>query len=69
MTQSGHPGSFSRDPCHRILTRCNLASNNVDVAAQIIDLIGERERKTDVTDSVLNALNLGLFFDQMFVVV
>ena len=68
MTRSEHLRLFSRDPSCRIVARCNLASNNVDVAAQGIHLVRKSERKTDVTDGVFNTFDLGLFFYQMFVV-
>jgi hypothetical protein len=56
------------NPSRRIAARCNLSSNNVDVAAQRIHLIRKSERKTDVTDGVFDTFDFGLFFHQVLVV-
>ncbi len=43
-----------------IRLRRKPATNNKDVAAQIVNLIGERQRNTNMTDGLLNAVELGL---------
>src|SRR5262245_26757998 len=55
---------FSRYPPWCICLGCDLASNDVDVTAQIIQLVREGKWKTDVADSLFNALDFSLLLGQ-----
>ena len=68
LSQSGHSDLFGCNLPRRIATRRNFSSNDVDVAAQVVHLIRESKRKTDMAHRVFNTLDLGLFFFQMLVV-
>jgi hypothetical protein len=46
---------------------CNLSPDQVDVMAQVIHLVRESKRKMNFAEIVLDALNLSLFVDQLFV--
>jgi hypothetical protein len=48
-----------------VQARFNLSSNNVDVTAQIVHLVPEIKWKLHFAKSILDALDLGLFVDQM----
>jgi hypothetical protein len=48
-----------------VQARLNLSPNNVDVTTQIVHLVREIERKLYFAKSLLYALDLGLFVDQM----
>ena len=43
----------------------DLAPNDLDVTAQIIELVREGQWKTDVADGLLNTLDFGLLLTQM----
>ena len=58
---------FSRHPPWCIFVGADLAPNDLDVTAQIIELVREGQWKTDVADGLLNALDFGLRFSQMLV--
>ena len=45
----------------------NLSPDDIDVTAQIVHMIREGQRKMDVAHGVLNAVEFGLFFRQVFV--
>jgi len=68
LTQSGH-GTYSAatrgDAPIGVQARFNLSPNNVDVTAQIVHLVQEIERKLYLAKRLLDALDLGLFVDQM----
>src|SRR5262245_33439933 len=58
---------FSRHPPRCISVGGDLASNNLDVTAQIIELVGKGWWTTDVADGLLNALDFGLLLTQLLV--
>src|ERR1700745_1137188 len=58
---------FSRHPPRCISVGGDLAPNDLDVTAQIIELVREGQWKTDVADGLLDALDFGLRFSQMLV--
>ena len=58
---------FSRDPVRYIVAGCDLAPNDIDVTAQIIDLVREGQRDADMADGMFNSLDLGSRFSQMHV--
>ena len=58
---------FSRHPPRCIYVGRDLAPNDLDVTAQIVQLVREGQWKTDVADGLLNALDFGLLFSQTFV--
>ena len=49
---------FSRYPSRGVSAGCELAPNDVDVTAQIIQLVREGQWKADMADSLLNALDI-----------
>ena len=78
QTSRGRPSMSANDPKRTSqlfsghVLRCisaggDLALNDLDVAAQIIQLVGKGKGKMDVTDGLLNALDFGLRFSQMLV--
>src|SRR5262249_31636718 len=57
---------FGCHPSRCICVGCDLAPNDVDVTAQIVQLVREGQWKTDVADGLLNTLDFGLLLAQMF---
>ena len=49
--------SFSRDRLRRVVAGGDLAPNNIDVTAQIVDLVRKGERDADVADGMFDALD------------
>ena len=58
--RKGHPKRtielFSRRPSQGVGTGCNLSPDDINVTAQIVHVIREGQRKTDMAHGVLNAV-------------
>ena len=68
MTQSGQLNYSAGARPQGVRTGCNLSPDDIDMTAQIVHVIREGQRKTDMAHGVLNAVELGLFFRQVFIV-
>ena len=52
----------------RLSARDDFASDDFDVTAQVVHLIGEGQRKTNMAHGVLNAVDFGFFLRELLVV-
>ena len=59
-------GLFGCHPSRCICVGCDLTPNDVDVTAQIVQLVREGQWKTDVADGLLNTLDFGLLLTHMY---
>ena len=59
---------FGGDAPIGVKARFKLSPNNVDVAAQIVHLVREIERKLYFANGILDAFDLSLFVEQIFTV-
>src|SRR6516165_118130 len=67
MTPTGHSNCSAAIRPRRLSEGRDLVPNNVDVAAQVVHLVREGQRKLDMADGSLNALDFCLLPGQMFV--